>query len=362
VTIDIDTDPNALGLRILTDTVVDGGGLITLDAGHRGGVFWVSGGINGRTLTLQNLTIANGNAKLNNGGAIIFENSLGVLTVTDSTFSGNSASTDGGAIAIYNNRVALTFTNCTFSDNSAVRNGGAIYMSSASPLTITNSTFSGNRAGDNGGYGGAIRSANTTVTNCTFSGNRAGIGGGISNANRDNLSIAITNTIIANSTLGGNCDSIVGAEGGHNLDSDGTCNFGPATDPKLAPVLGDNGGPTKTFALLVGSPAINAGDQAICTTAPVNNRDQRGYVRPGGGASSCSIGAFEANADSPPGACVGDCSNDGQVTVNEIFTLVGMALGTAPPSACPLGVPDRGEVDIAMIVRGVNSARGTACQ
>ena len=53
------------------------------------------------------------------------------------------------------------------------------------------------------------------------------------------------------------------------------------TDPMLGP-LAFNGGPTQTFALLAGSPAINTGQ----TGAP---GDQRGYPRIG----MTDIGAFE---------------------------------------------------------------------
>ena len=54
---------------------------------------------------------------------------------------------------------------------------------------------------------------------------------------------------------------------------------------KLGP-LQDNGGPTLTHALLVGSPAIDAGDDAAAPTT-----DQRGVARPLGAATD--IGAFE---------------------------------------------------------------------
>jgi hypothetical protein len=57
-------------------------------------------------------------------------------------------------------------------------------------------------------------------------------------------------------------------------------------DPRLGP-LQDNGGPTKTMALLPGSPALNAGDPTQLGTA-----DQRGVVRSGG----VNIGSFQASA------------------------------------------------------------------
>ncbi len=56
-------------------------------------------------------------------------------------------------------------------------------------------------------------------------------------------------------------------------------------DPLLGP-LADNGGATQTFALLPGSPAIDAGQSTGCPP------DQRGVVRPQGAA--CDIGAFES--------------------------------------------------------------------
>jgi hypothetical protein len=57
-------------------------------------------------------------------------------------------------------------------------------------------------------------------------------------------------------------------------------------DPLLGP-LQDNGGPTKTHALLPGSPALNAGDPGQLGVA-----DQRGVVRSGG----VNIGAYQASA------------------------------------------------------------------
>jgi hypothetical protein len=56
-------------------------------------------------------------------------------------------------------------------------------------------------------------------------------------------------------------------------------------DPMVGP-LQDNGGPTPTKALLIGSPAVGAGDPALAGTP-----DQRGFMR----LAPVDIGAFELN-------------------------------------------------------------------
>jgi hypothetical protein len=119
---------------------------------------------------------------------------------------------------------------------------------------------------------------------------------------------------VSNSIIAGNLVDFTGTgtdvfgdftSGGHNLigDGSGSTGFGISgksdqvgtpdnpIDPMLAP-LANNGGPTKTRALLAGSPAIDHGDTTI---APPT--DQRGVARPrdgdGNGSQVVDIGAFE---------------------------------------------------------------------
>ncbi|MFI5398904.1 MAG: hypothetical protein ACHQ9S_25520 [Candidatus Binatia bacterium] len=54
--------------------------------------------------------------------------------------------------------------------------------------------------------------------------------------------------------------------------------------------------------------------------------------------------------------CIGDCNGDGHVTVDEILTMVNIALGNAQPSACPDGIPSGGQVNVALILQAVNNA------
>jgi hypothetical protein len=53
--------------------------------------------------------------------------------------------------------------------------------------------------------------------------------------------------------------------------------------------LANDGGPTRTLALLTGSPAINAIPIAECVVA----KDQRGVKRPHPAGGKCDIGAYE---------------------------------------------------------------------
>jgi hypothetical protein len=157
------------------------------------------------------------------------------------------------------------------------------------------------------GYGGGIDhrgGAELTIINSTITKNHAVKGGGGIGAGQGYLPISeqlplgrviLHNTIIAGNTSGegsANCrtnqdpfESL-----GHNLATDGTCFLTatgdkPNTNPLLA-LLADNGGPTRTLALLPGSPAIDGGDNDGCPET-----DQRGTPRPQGAA--CDIGAFE---------------------------------------------------------------------
>ncbi len=367
-----------------SETTVDGGGVITLEGGHSAGVFSVQlGGV----LSIANLTIANGSVlAISNSGTLNVTNctfsdnssgaivNSGTLTVTDSSFSGNSAVSGG---AIFNtNTGTFAVSNSTFSGNSAIAGrpspapgaGGAILnlsIGGSHGSHVTNSTFSGNSADG----GGAIASTSyLTVTDSTFSGNSAVDGGGaVDNAaacgdssNAPCLA-TLTNTIVANSTQGGNCGGTMITDGGRNIEDGTTCGFSMAngslssTDPQLDPAgLADNGGPTQTIALQPGSPAINAGDEAACAAAPVNGADQRGFVRPGTHAVRCSTGAYEYNSPGPP-TCTGDCNDDGQVTVDELLTVAAITLGNAPPLACPHGVPSGAEANISLIIQAGNN-------
>jgi CSLREA domain-containing protein len=269
-------DANATGdLDITDDLTINGAGAPTtiIDGGALDRVFDVDPNVVSITVEISSLTIDNGSADL--GGGIL---NSGALTLSGSTVSGNTASLHGGGIFDYE---TVTINSSTVSGNTAVLNGGGIYH--VGPVTVNNSTVSGNTAAGLGA--GGIFNSSTTLNfnNSTISGNT---GGGISSGNTNILKNTVFASNTAGDCIGGTVTSL-----GNNLDSDGSCNLIAAGDlPNTNPLLGplaDNGGPTQTHALLVGSPAIDAGSG----DCPPPATDQRGVARPQGAA--CDIGAFE---------------------------------------------------------------------
>jgi predicted outer membrane repeat protein len=216
-------------------------------------VFWIN-----TTVTLNHLTMTQGYIGFGGYGGGAIHNS-GTLTLLNSTITNSKAPVYGRAGGIYNDSNAyLNVTNSTFSGNSAYYYGGAIYSNITGHVTITNSTLVGNAA--------------TT-------------GGGIY-AWEDSY-LTMTNTLIANSS-GADCSfsgTLASYTYSHNLIGDGTCLPSVTGSPVLGP-LADNGGPTPTYALWPGSPAIDAGTNSGCPAA-----DQRGQARPVN--TTCDIGAYE---------------------------------------------------------------------
>jgi len=245
------------------------------------------GGIRSNSLVVANSTFSNN--KANYGAGI---EGSGNLTVTNSTFSNNSAVYHGGGIETF--EADLTVDASTFSGNSAGvdfygEGGGIAVWYGAS--NITNSTFSENSAADYGG-GIVLYGANNVISSSTFSGNSAWQGGGLYQYAGDILDLS--NTIIANSPSGGDCVNYGTINDDHNLIKtlDSACGLTNGVHGNIIgfdPVLGslaNNGGPTQTLALLPGSPALEAGNDATCPAT-----DQRGVARPQG--VHCDIGAYE---------------------------------------------------------------------
>jgi hypothetical protein len=343
-------------LAIPGDLTIQGPGAdqLTVSSGHHGRVFAVEPGVTAR---IADLTIADGNvfgAPFQEvfGGGVLNE---GTLTLSCRTLSGNSAApfgyADGGGVA--NHRGTLTVSGCTLSGNSAnYLGGGGIFNystlavrastlsdNSTTPygsapgggicndgvLTLSNSTLSGNSAAgagggiytETGGYPGMV------LTNVTITANRANTvgvgahGGGVYvyRFSPYGMVPVLHNTLIAgnfNGPSGSSRDDVYGTvnfASDYNLIGDGTGLTGIADgvrgnlvgsaecpiDPLLGP-LQDNGGPTRTHALLAGSPARGGG-----STAYASDFDQRGPGFPRVVGGRIDIGAYQSQDDSGQG-------------------------------------------------------------
>ena len=126
------------------------------------------------------------------------------------------------------------------------------------------------------------------------------------------------------------------ARGTRNTTNADDTIFTPAT--LMAVVSDGSGGYQGSFDVaLKGLPAGTATPEATASPTPTASPSVNPTVTPG---SRCS----------------GDCNGDGQVSVDELVTLVDTALGSAQPSACPMGRPDDTEIDIAFLVDAVGNA------
>ena len=159
-TIVFDCGPDPVTIPLTTeqfvthDTVLDGGGMITLDGGGQTRILNMDTGNFEATsplLTAQRLTFANGRAS-----GTPFD--LGTYW-------------DGGGGAIFYLGGSVTAIDCTFVDNEAAEigpdvGGGAIYGAGVGETTIVGCVFQGNR-GSNGGAVGALHTG-LTIVNSTL--------------------------------------------------------------------------------------------------------------------------------------------------------------------------------------------------
>jgi hypothetical protein len=335
-----------------------GAGRLIISGNNQSPVFYNDKG----GLTLSGITVANGKGSQHgngldlaggitngiSGGITIFRsvvinnnsNTAGGIAsygagafIYDSTILNNSGG-NGGAIANYSGN--LQIWRSTISGNTATNNGGGILILQRFPDTgssaqIDNSTISGNTAARGGGFylsntnpsaGFAslgLSSSTVTANTATLTSDTSN-GGGIDAVYTDaayqgqKVPVLFLNTIVAGNHNANAPDvwAEMSADSVYNLIGNGTGltdysgqtnnQIGTAANP-IDPLLGplvDNGGLTKTHALLLGSPAIDKGKkfQGNVTT------DQRGLIRTvdqpsiSNANDGTDIGAYEALATS----------------------------------------------------------------
>jgi hypothetical protein len=294
----------AVGITRLRQTVVSDNTVGS--AGSYGG----AGGLrvfDAASAEIVQSTISGNHADSAGGGLI--GPSQGYLTIDASlitdNFAGNQGGTNEGGGGVLCFSCTIQLSSSTVSGNTAEANGGGIgilfgeYAPGTS--TVIDSTVSGNVGNEGGGFmldGGRAQFGNSTIAFNQASERGAGISG-----SEYAYEIDLQSSIVAGNTTGADANNVWAypdtVSGANNLvpNAPGLPAAMPADtltgDPLLLP-LADNGGATPTHALGKGSPALDAGNNAVGLVF-----DQRGDGFPREVGAAADIGAFEQQAAGP---------------------------------------------------------------
>ena len=254
----------------ITNNSISGGG------GDGGGVF------SDDNLLIIASTITNNSISGAGLGGGVYSDYL--ATLEDSTFASNSVGAGGNGGGLYNDGQMIV-SGSTIATNSTGSGGegGGIYNEDL--LTLPEDTVAGNSAGSEGG--GVFTDVTLTAVNTTIAYNFVAIGGtgggleaAVATTTLDNTIVALNTHLLVSSSapddIAGTLSTtstfnLIGTGGAGGLTNGIAGNQVGVANPGLGP-LGNNGGPTQTIALLPGSPAIDAGSNALDGLAD----DQRG--------------------------------------------------------------------------------------
>jgi CSLREA domain-containing protein len=268
-------------------TIQGAGANLTRISGPGRRVVLVAGG----TPTMTGVRISDGAAP--GGGGGIHVASSASFTLRDSLVDHNTAPLGGGIYSEGTLTVERSLIQANDAEGlSSSAHGGGVTVNGGT-ATLVNTTLSGNSADGSGGGLHVAGSGAVTLRNVTLADNAATQGPAVY---QQFGTIAATNTLIARSAAGAcRLTGAISWTAGMLEGADTNCgaagaNLTVGVDTR-ASFLDDNGGPTNTHALALGSPAIDAG------AAPCPATDQRGVARPQGAA--CDIGAFEAPPPQP---------------------------------------------------------------
>jgi hypothetical protein len=254
--------------------------------GHGAGAYIYA--LNGLPTTLTNVTVS-GNTMTNGltAGAEIWSNAT--VTVANSTFTENveiaaRPATSRGALSLSTwPSASMLVAQTTISGNSTNGVLSGLSTFAAAPATIALDLYGSVVAGNSGGSDLGDQNLDT-----------------IGNPSDANVSFALKHAVVGTVAPSTNLSE----NGGNQMD---------VADPLLAP-LANNGGPTRTMALLPGSPLLDAGGTTV-PTFPGNVYDQRGagFARLVG--SALDVGAFEVQAPTLTGVAPATGSAAGGTTI-----------------------------------------------
>jgi hypothetical protein len=254
------------------------------------------GGINNRsnsTMTITN-AIIQGNSVANSSGGGIYNEGNSQLKVTDTIIQGNQAATRGGGM--YNSSGFIELINVLITGNTADDGGGLYNSSTPDPVhVLTNVTIAGNQATTAGG--GILNTANGSLVleNSIIHGNAASTGDQIANVERFGFggdTITVTTTLVEGG-IGG--PGVVNEPPASIVDDGGNL----SGDPLFTTPISATDAPTTTgdFQVQVGSPVIDAGDNAANSSATDLAGNTRIVDGDGDSTATIDLGVYEAIPD-----------------------------------------------------------------
>ena len=227
----------------------------------------------GRTVTISRLTITRGSGAGNGGGI----HNSGTLVLLECAMDSNASTGLGGAI-FSETGSSLTLVSSAITNNLGSGGGGAMWINNTSSLLLVNSTISGNTTPESGGGFIVFPGATADIRSTTITNNRSntGGGGGPSGGIGNFGTVTMHNSIVAGNFNGAgttagdfqnspanpaSSNNLIGTGGNGGLSNGVNGNQVGVADALLG-TLQDNGGATLTHALLAGSTALNAGNNA----------------------------------------------------------------------------------------------------
>jgi hypothetical protein len=288
-----------------------GARFLTISGNDQSRIFGFPAGSTPINFTLEDMTLASGNAQGGNGGAIQaysvtinltrvelksnkaeFGGAIvtvgGVVRIDGSSFINNTGSDDGGGLAGYDSDIRIV--NSTFSGNNAGRNGGGIFSTGGSTRiyhsTIIKNTANADEDLNDVDRGGGISSSVVEMKGSIVMGNRldnsfSDIEGSLLSGSTHNL---IGNTNTSGGLIDGVNNNIVGGEAS-------------SIQNVVSPILKQTDFGVSFYALVPGSLAIDASFPFLIDGSSATT-DQRLFNRTldgnADGMSQVDIGSFEA--------------------------------------------------------------------
>lgn len=314
-TISFDPALNGATITLTSGSLSITGLQLTIDGSSLPLGIQISGNDTSRILTivsnsnvaLKHLTLRNGRAVDENGGALLAQG--GQLQMTDCSISASYSSLNGGG-AYIGNGIQATVERCSFVGNHGEGFGGGIFFIGTSSAIVTNTVISGNRSLNGGGI--LNLSDSPSLVNCTIQGN---FGGGIQN--EFSSAPLLRNTIVTGNRIGTGTGPIASQQLKNNSTSAPDINHCLIEDASSSASFDDGNrvvwgannlagstanDPAFLEPVLFSSAPNSAGDLRVLTTSPVlnvgdnlsnsTNLDRAGKPRIQG--TTIDLGAFEA--------------------------------------------------------------------